>query len=565
MDDIRTDAKKAALKKKKTKRTISIIIIAVVLVALGVGGYLLYQYLNKKDAGVSETTYRVSAVQEGEISSVISGSGTLSALSSQSETAYADATIEKIYKQSGDAVEKGELLMTLKSDTLSDQIDTAKEDLQAVREEIAGTTQLRTSSELLIKPGKKGVVKDLCVEAGDLVDGRDYLCLISTDGRMKLEITATDQMKKYDAVTVDISGSTESGYIYDIADGVASVVIDDNSYNMNASATVYAEDGTKLGSGTLTVNEYIKVTAAAGQVESVYVEENETVGASRKLLKLKKGAPTDDYVALKKEEATLAQQLADLEDSLDIKAKMDGVITTVSVKTGDEVVAGDALLEVAGDSGYTMTLSIDELDISSVKHGQNVTITLDALSDQEFTGTVSNISFSGSGSYVTSYTVTVETAQIEGAYPGMSASAEIITDTSGTGLVVSVNAVQYDDDENAFVYLAGDEQPGTSKTESELDLTTLEKCSVTTGMSDGNYISITGEGLAAGDKIWVPQVTTSAVYTEDDSTTTTFSGMGGMGGGMPGDMGGGFPSGNMGGGMPGNMGGNMGGGSRSGN
>ena len=83
-------------------------------------------------------------------------------------------------------------------------------------------------------------------------------------------------------------------------------------------------------------------------------------------------------------------------------------------------------------------------------------------------------------------------------------------------------------------------------------------------MSDGNYIAVTGEGLAEGDKIWVPQVTTSAVYTEDDTTTTTFSGMGGMGG-MPGDMSGGFPSGNMGGGFPsGNMGGSMSG-SRSGN
>lgn len=555
MDDTVVDAKLAAQKKKKRKRTVNLILLGVVVLALAVGGYLLYQYLTKSTDTSSETTYRVANVEEGEISSVISGSGTLTAKESSSIVAAADCTVEKLYKQSGDAVTAGETVMTLKSDTITDELTTAREELQSVREDIAGTTQLRTSSELLITPGKRGVVKDLQIAEGDIVDDLDYLCLISTDGCMKVEIPSVDGMRQYDAVTVQIGEASEDGYVYGIADGIATVVIDENSYDMNAAATVYGSDGTKLGEGTLTVNEFIKVTASAGQIEAIYIEENESVGASRKLFKLKKGAPTEDYVALKKEEQTLLKEVADLEDELTIKAEWDGIVTTISVSEGEEVASGGALCDLAGSDGYVLTLSIDELDIASIKHGQNATVTLDALSDQEFIGTVTNISFAGSGSYVTSYSATVETETIEGAYPGMSASAEIITETSGTGMIVSVNAVQYDGDQ-AFVYLAGDEQRGTRKSASELDLDSLTKANVTTGMSDGSNLVVESDSLSVGDAIWVPQLATTATYSSSDSSTTTsFSGMGGMSGGFPGgDMGGGFPGGNMGGG---NMGGGM--------
>ena len=52
----------------------------------------------------------------------------------------------------------------------------------------------------------------------------------------------------------------------------------------------------------------------------------------------------------------------------------------------------------------------------------------------------------------------------------MSASAEIVTDTSGETLIVPVSAVQYDGD-TAFVYLAGDDaQLGDTLADGALDL-----------------------------------------------------------------------------------------------
>ena len=164
---------------------------------------------------------------------------------------------------------------------------------------------------------------------------------------------------------------------------------------------------------------------------------------------------------------------------------------------------------------------------------------------------MTNISYSGSGTYVTSYTATITTDPIEGAYPGMSATIAVTTDTSGETLIVPVSAVQYDGD-TAFIYLAGDDTTlGTVVGKDEINLDSLTKATVTTGMSDGSYIAITGDGIAAGDLIWVPQVTTNATYSADDETSTTFS-MGGQSGMMMGGDSSGFtpPSGMGGGQMP---------------
>jgi HlyD family secretion protein len=177
---------------------------------------------------------------------------------------------------------------------------------------------------------------------------------------------------------------------------------------------------------------------------------------------------------LKETESDLLDQIADVEDQLTIKAEYDCVLTSLSVEAGDTVAAGGSLCTLTGTDGYTLSLSIDELDIASVALDQSATVTLDAI-DGEYAGTVTNISYSGSGSYVTSYTATITTEPIEGAYPGMSASVEIITDTSGESLIVSVNAVQYEGD-TAYVLLAGDDtQIGTTTSVDELDLDSLTK------------------------------------------------------------------------------------------
>ena len=546
MESFDTSFNATKAKKKKQKRTRNIIIICAVVVAVGVGVILLINALKADGGGTSTLNYSVSSVSSGEISSTISGSGTLSALESQTVTTTAESVVTAINFAPGDEIKAGDVVMTMTSSDVEAQLSELQDDLASTRSSLASAKQLLTN--LKVTATKAGIIKDIKATEGTIVDNMDYLCLIATDGKMQVTIPVDGNALQYDAVTVVAGEDEQDGYIYSISGGNATVVFDDNYYPVGTSATVLDANGNTLGTGTMNVNEFVEVTATAGKIASVEVEDNDKISKGSTVFTLAKGATTSTYTTLKETEADLISQIADLEGLLTVKADTDCTLTLLDAAVGDTVASGTTVCTLTGTAGFTLALSIDELDIASVALNQSATVTLDAL-EGEFAGTVTNISYSGSGSYVTSYTATITTEPIPGAYPGMSCSAEIVTETSGETMIVSVSAVQYDGD-TAFVYLAGDDaQLGTKVSASELDLDSLTKVTVTTGMSDGSYIAITADGLSAGDLIWVQELTSTATYSEDDETTTTFS-MGGQGGMMGGDSSG-FtpPSGGMGGGQ----------------
>ncbi len=550
MESFDTSFTSAKQKKKKQKRARNIILISVAVV-LAVAGTIVGISLAKKDAGGTSTlNYRASAVSSGEISTTIDGSGTLAALESQSVTTTAEATITAVNFAPGDAIKAGDVVMTMTSTDVEDQLSDLKDQLSDTRASLATAKQLLTN--LKVTATKGGIIKDIQAQAGTVVDDMEYLCLIATDGKMQVVIPATDAMSQYDAVTVQIGDETQDGYITKIEDGSATVVFTDNYYPVGTSATVLSADGATLGTGSIGVNEYVEVTAPSGKIATVAVEDNQKISKGSTVFTLAEGAPTSTYTTLKNTEAQLLTQIEDLEGMLTVKADTDCTLTALSVKAGDTVASGTTVCTLTGTGGFTIALSIDELDIASVKLGQSATITLDAL-DGDFTGTVTNISYSGSGSYVTSYTATITTESIEGAYPGMSASAKIVTETSGESMIVPVSAVQYEGD-TAFLYLAADgTKAGTMLSESEMNLDKLTKLTVTTGMSDGSYIVVTAEGLAAGDVIWSPERTSTETYSADDTTTTSTFGFGGQGGMMGGQSGNFQPPSDMGGGNMGQM------------
>jgi len=553
MESNETSFNAAKQKKKKQKRTRTIIIIGAAAVLAAVGIILAVSLSKKGGDGTSTLSYRATAVSSGEINATIDGSGTLAALESQDVTTTEESTVTAVNFKPGDAIKAGDVVMTMTSSEVESQLDDLNDQLSDTRTSLASAKQLLTN--LNVTASKGGIVKDIQAQVGSIVDDMDYLCRIATDGKMQVVIPATYGMAQYDAVSVQVGEDTQEGYITKIESGMATVVFTDNYYPVGTTATVLSESGATLGTGSMDVNEYVEVTAASGKIAKVKVEDNQKISKSSTVFTLAEGAPTATYTALKNTEAELLTKIADLEGLLTVVAETDCTLTSLSVEAGDTVTAGTTVCSMTGTGGFTLALSIDELDIASVKLGQSATVTLDAI-EGEFTGTVTNISYSGSGSYVTSYTATISTEPIDGAYPGMSASAEIITETSGETLIVPVSAVQYEGD-SAFVYLAGDGvMAGAMLGDGVLDLDSLTKVTVTTGMSDGSYIAISAEGLAAGDVIWAPERTSTATYTADDSATADyFMTQGGMvmpSSGTtgsfqpPSDMGGNFqpPSGN---------------------
>jgi len=510
-------------KRKKTARTV--IAIALILAA-AVGVYLIVGAFGEQaDEAVSVVRYQTVAVSEGEINATVSGSGTLTATEQVTATAPADARVETVNYRAGDRVQKGDVVLTLSSETVDAELAALYTELQTAQNRLAGTTKARTNRN--ITAPRAGIVKELQVEVGSAAEDVSYLCKIATDDLMRVTVE-TDALRRYARVTVRIGEETVEGTVSETKNGEAIVTFEDNGYSVGTAAEVVTESGERL-IGTVDVNDHVVVLCEGGCIEEVRAAENQRVNKGAVLFVLEKGAPSSTYQSRLASVQEIEQEIETLEKSLIVQAAFDALVAAMHVQAGDEVVSGTALCLLTSTDGYTLSLGIDELDISDVQVGQTASVTLEAI-EGTFSGRVTDLSFDGSGSYVTTYTATVTTEPIEGVYPGMSASAAIVTKTSDKSLIVPVAAVQYEG-ESTFLYLAG--AGGVESLEG------LDRIEVETGMSDGSYIAVSGDGLQKGDRIVVPTRTTTAVYEKEQSSTMPFA--------MP----------NMGGQMP-NMGGNMG-------
>lgn len=234
---------------------------------------------------------------------------------------------------------------------------------------------------------------------------------------------------------------------------------------------------TVSGSGTLTpVTSETLTSTKGGEVEKV----NFTVG----------------------DEVTKNAEIAVINGEK-ITAPCDGILLELPLSVGDEVAQGGSAAMVMGKNGFTMGIAVDETEISSIKLDQAVTFTVDAVS-KDFTGKVTKISYNGSSSGGSvAYQITAAFDYAEGIYPGMSATAQIVIEDSGEGLLVPVDAVSTSGDNN-YVYLApSGAEAGTVYEEGKLDVSSLEKVSVKTGMD----IDIQrGRKIVASDDEWSTKV-----------------------------------------------------------
>ncbi|MEA5002690.1 MAG: biotin/lipoyl-binding protein [Christensenella sp.] len=214
------------------------------------------------------------------------------------------------------------------------------------------------------------------------------------------------------------------------------------------------------------------------------------------------------------------------------------VSTTAATASSSDTAASETSLlttafTISSGKADTLSVNIDELDIMSVQAGQDVSIVLDALPDETFSGTVTKISASGTiQSGVTTYPVTITLTDVSDAdiLAGMNATATISISTSENVLLIPLDALQESGSEK-FVLIAG-----SSDGEAGMG----ERQTVETGLSDGTSVEIIS-GLSEGDQIMYEE-STSTDSTEQQSGFPGGS-MGGMGGGTP-------PEGNMqGGGM----------------
>lgn len=164
---------------------------------------------------------------------------------------------------------------------------------------------------------------------------------------------------------------------------------------------------------------------------------------------------------IKNRETMLNQQRAGLASSrhalaqVRFEAPFDGIVTRRNIEEGENVMvgtmnnAGTVLLTVADMSVIEAEVEVDETDIPLVQMGQKAKVTIDAIPDREFTGTVTEIGNSpiqaagaGTARTATNFKVVVTIdGQIPDVRPGFTCTAEITTATRRQALAVPIQSL----------------------------------------------------------------------------------------------------------------------------
>lgn len=313
---------------------------------------------------------------------------------------------------------------------------------------------------------------------------------------------------------------------------------------------VGSEEGTFKASTDTTMNADLAVSV---EVEELLVHEGDyvtkgtpifrmTSRTAEKLMRNYKDALDKAQESVESAQSKL-ESTQDSYDNYTITAPISGQVITKNFKVGDNITKNTSstttLATIYDLSALTFKMSIDELDIQSVKVGQNVTVTADAFEGQTFSGTVTNVSLESTYSNgVSTYPVTVTMDEVGDLLPGMNVDGVITLEEANDVLTIPVDALMRGNQ----VYIKDDsvkEQQGPVPAG-------FKAVEVETGLTNDSYVEIKS-GLSEGD----------TVYVAKSSTGSTNSFMGGPGMGGPGGGMGGPPSG--GGNDGGNRGGNGGG------
>lgn len=631
-------------KKRKGKSGRTVIVLIVVLAAL-LGGFFLYKKKTSSQKRQGDQSVSTATVKRTDISSELTASSSLSPKDTYEVTSLVEGEVIEANFEEGDVVEKGQVLYRIDASSMDSDLSSAETSLQRAKESaqtaqsdyaeetarIAGNTYRSTAS---------GYIKTLYIKEGDKVNSGMKIADLYDDSAMKItvpflsgeaaEINVGDEA----AVILEDTGEQISGTVTVVSSMeetlsggrlVKNVTVEvsnpgglttDTAASVKVDGFVCSAEGTFAAKTETTLSVEISGNKSL-EIENLLIHEGSYVEKNSELFQVT-AKTAEEYLKEFKDAVESADdnlenaenKLSNTQDNVDdytITAPISGTVITKNAKVGDKISknsSGTTTMAVIYDlSTMTLEMSVDELDVSSIKVGQSVEITADAVEGETFTGTVTNVSLQSSYSNgVTNYPVTVTLDDTGSLLPGMNVDAKIILDSSEDALVIPASALMRgnrvyvkkspDSTENADTQRndssdnagdadserknpgdgtqnadsadrqpdAGAEASGSSKgsgTDNSSSKSTgsgksgssnvpdgFEAVQVTTGIINDDYVEILS-GLSEGDEVYISSDSGS-------STQTNQMQMGGMGG-PGGDMGGGVPGG------PGGNGGNGGG------
>lgn len=459
---------------------------AVVLVA----GGSIYAFASA-DTGESETTYKETTVEKGNLTVGVTESGSISIGSLSQEIEFMDSTsssgsgqsagsstansssssstaaleVEEVYVSAGQNVQKGDAILKLTSESVESY---RKELTDAVTEAQAAVSEAKlTAAKTKLSAS---YAYDLSVAKGSVAQD-SYDATVSD-----LEQAVEDAQEAYDesaALVTYYQQMIDEGV--DLSDSLEEEQKNcDSLYNkLKAAQSAYTTQS---------------IAAKKEYQESVFSSQNASSQYSADVTGV--DIKTEDAEAdLEDAKEKLAEFESFVGDGT-ITSEYDGTIMTVGYEAGDDLSAQTAVVTFADTDEVTMTVSVSEEDITGISIGDEVIVELNAYEGEEFAATVESMDTSvSSGSSTVSYDVEVHlTGDCDGILTDMTGNVTFVSKEVEDVLYVSNKAIIRD---GTVSYVKVKKEDGT-----------IVKTEVETGFSDGVNVEITS-GLEEGDTVLI--------------------------------------------------------------
>jgi len=429
--------------------------IMLVIVLLIVPVALIGWYITGKANG--KRTFSTDKITVGNIRNFTSASGSLAAITTVEVGSQLSGNIEKLYADFNDEVKAGQLVAQLEDSTYRAQLLQAQANLENAR-----------ATELGIEAQAKNLQASLLTARAEIQVSRSNI--------RKAEVAVEDSERNYRRI----------------------------KELFERKLVAASEQDSAL---TTLESQKASLEAAKAQHESSKAREMAIMAQFEALEADRSGAKA----RVRQMEAQLSVAQINL-DRTRIYSPIDGVVIARAVDEGQTVAASlqaPKLFVIAQDlKKMQIDTAVDEADIGVVKHGQQVTFTVDAYRNRKFKGVVDQVRLSPQEtSNVVTYSVMVTVENDDLALkPGMTANAEIITGESEGVLRLPARALYFKVPED----LASQGRKG-KKSRDELATDTLpvwildesgkpQYKTAKIGISNQDFIEILGGELKEGDQ-----------------------------------------------------------------
>ncbi|PIS40659.1 MAG: hypothetical protein COT26_02150 [Candidatus Kerfeldbacteria bacterium CG08_land_8_20_14_0_20_43_14] len=473
------------------KKSRVILIILVLLVAAGAGYYFK---THKKAAAV---TYKTGQVTKGTLVSTVSGSGNITVSSSANVSPSITGTVANLKVSVGGEVKKGQRLFSITNADLDVTVSKAYTTLLQAKQKLAqAKTDLSTAQQDYNK------VKQSAVTQAQLA--YDQAQQSSAQAKYQLE-QDQNTLVKYQS---DNSATAGTHSVSEINVLEQKITVDQTTITSKEyDVTTTKSDLAKAKAGTIAsiISAKAKVDSA---VISVQVTANDVKSAEL------------DY-----------QNQKDTAAERTVTAPISGTISAINVANGDELgstgsssvsssaTSSSAKIVIQALTSLKAVVSINEVDIASVKVGQKANMTFDAVNNLTLAGKVEEVDTVGTSTQgVVSYSATIGFDSLDSKVkPEMSVNATITTDVKQNVLIAPASAVKTSGD-TYYVQILQNGSP-VQKT-------------VAIGVSNDTQTEITS-GLSEGDSV-ITQTLTAGSNSSNTNSSTSNNRSNGFGGGLGG-------------------------------